>query len=686
MSIEAGAGSATMPDMTRWWSQALADAARHSPGFPLQPDLILVYPFLAWLAAALGTAALDEAGAPAVAEALRGAGLREAEGALPLRILGPGLDPSLASAPGLLLEMGPLGPLAPAAGRDSLLLAFGQGMRISAPRGLGAGALAYLLSQARDLAQAEAASALFEALGERLAARLELDTQRRTAARETEQLQRSVARTEASLAAEAARRRTIEESTAWRVSRVALNWIGARPRLASFLRRAARLTWHRVVRPLLRRRRAEPVAIGTTAVETTFCITGVGAMVFATAPSAGLAITGLTVLEDGVRHASLAPPKLAPTTRIGRTGLAAFVPGAGAATASGALELRLADGSVIERPMPGRLLLEPREAIKAILSRLDPAADGAPALLREQILPAIEACWAMAKQAPVNVNEVVLGTPPARPGVSLVVPLYGRMDWILLQCALFSNDPGLLAQAELIYVLDDPERAAEAMKLAEVAFRVYGVPLRMLRLSRNLGYSGATNAGARAARGERLLLLNSDVLPLAPGWLDHLVASHQELPHCGALGCRLIFDDGTLQHVGMAFQPEPNLEAWICDHPLKGEAAERDRTTLPRQVPAVTGACLMVGRDLYAALGGLSEDYVIGDFEDADLCHRLIEAGHRIWYDPRVTLIHFERQSLVRIGSSEWRYALTLCNMLLHARRWRKYLQTLVPLRSGSLT
>lgn len=669
--------------MTPWWSQALADAARHPPEFPLQPDLIPLYPFLAWLAAALGTAVLDEVEAPAVAEALRGAGLREAENALSLRVLGPGLGASLAATPGLLLEMGPLGPLAPAAGRDSLLLPFDQGMRLSAPSGLRAGAATSLLSWARDPAQANAATVLFEALGERLAARSELDTQRRTAARETEQLRRSLARTEANLAVETARRRTIEESTVWRVSRVALNWIAARPRLASFLRRAARLSWHRVVRPLLRRRRAEPAAIGTTAVETSFCIPGVGAMVFATAPSGGLAVTGLTVMEEGARHASLAPPQLAPTTRIGRTGLTAFVPGAGAAVSSGVLELRLADGSVIERPMPGRHPLEPREAIKAILSRVDPGADGALALLREQILPAVEACWAMARQAPVSVEEVVLGTPPTRPEVSLVVPLYGRMDWILLQCALFSDDPGLLAQAELIYVLDDPDRAAQALELAELAFRVYGVPLRMLRLSRNLGYSGATNAGARAARGDRLLLLNSDVLPLAPGWLGHLVASHRALPDCGALGCRLVFDDGTIQHVGMAFRPEPSLEAWICDHPLKGEPAERDRATMPRQVPAVTGACLMVDRELYAALGGLSEEYVIGDFEDADLCHRLIEAGHRIWYEPRVSLSHFERQSLVHIGSSEWRYALTLCNMLLHARRWRTYLQTLTPLRLG---
>ncbi|MBX9751303.1 MAG: glycosyltransferase [Roseococcus sp.] len=624
------------------------------------------------------------AGAAEVAEALLAAGLEEADDATALVILAAGHSLGECPASTLLLEEAPFGPFPWRGERDVLVFPFGGGLRFSAEPDAAPEPVASLLRAARLPSQAAAMTAMFEALGDRLSLSLALSAAQSAAAREAEWSRSALARAEAAAASEAARRHAIEGSTVWRVSRGALDWIAARPRLASILRRTARIVWHRVVRPILRRRSAEPAAAGGGhAAETSFAIAEVGLMVFAAAPGGTTAITGIAVVEGGRRIASPAPPRTAPTGRIGRSGLAAFFPGTSALPGA-ALELILADGSTVERPLPARQALEPRAAIKAILSRVDPAADGAPALLREQVLPAIEACWAVARRVPFTVEEKVFGTPPERPAVSIVVPLYGRMDWILLQSVLFGDDPSLKTTAELIYVIDDPDRAAEAMQLAEIASRAHGVPIRLLRLSRNLGYSGATNAGARAARGELLLLLNSDVLPSGPGWLDALAARYRELPECGALGCRLVFDDGTLQHAGMIFRPAPELQAWICDHPLKGEAARRDPGTTPREVPAVTGACLMIARELYDGLGGLSEDYVIGDFEDADLCHRVIEAGRRVWYAPDVTLIHFERQSLVRLGSSEWRYTLTLCNMMLHARRWQDRLQRLAPLGPGA--
>jgi len=97
-----------------------------------------------------------------------------------------------------------------------------------------------------------------------------------------------------------------------------------------------------------------------------------------------------------------------------------------------------------------------------------------------------------------------------------------------------------------------------------------------------------------------------------------------------------------------------------------------DTHAVPEAVPAVTGACLLIDRKLFNMLGGMSEDYVIGDFEDSDLCLRVRQHGLKIYYTPDVELYHLERQSmrLIGHGSAWWRQSLTLYNMWKHTRRW----------------
>jgi GT2 family glycosyltransferase len=77
-------------------------------------------------------------------------------------------------------------------------------------------------------------------------------------------------------------------------------------------------------------------------------------------------------------------------------------------------------------------------------------------------------------------------------------------------------------------------------------------------------------------------------------------------------------------------------------------------------------------RALFRELGGMSEEYVIGDFEDSDLCLRAQEQGWNVYYTPEIELFHLERQSMQLIGEGEpgWRQSLTLYNMWKHSRRW----------------
>lgn len=247
----------------------------------------------------------------------------------------------------------------------------------------------------------------------------------------------------------------------------------------------------------------------------------------------------------------------------------------------------------------------------------------------------------------VEIEEVEeFGTVPAQPEVSVVVSLYRRVDLIEHQLAQFANDPSMLG-CELIYVLDSPELAPELLPRVAELHELYRIPFRLVTLSRNGGFAVAVNRGATQANGRLLLLLDSDVLPERKGWLGDLVEAHDALPEAGAVGPKLLYDDGSIQHAGMEFRRNPASGGWELAHSFKGlhrSFADADRQ---RPVPSLSGACLMVERELFEDLGGFSGDYVKGGYEDAELCMRIRERGLETWYVPEVELYHLEGRSYV---------------------------------------
>jgi GT2 family glycosyltransferase len=230
------------------------------------------------------------------------------------------------------------------------------------------------------------------------------------------------------------------------------------------------------------------------------------------------------------------------------------------------------------------------------------------------------------------------------PDVSILVPLYGRIDLLEHQLAHFADDADLRT-AELIYVLDSPELGKELLGMAERLFRLYRLPLRVVVLSESAGFSTANNIAASAARGRLLLFLNSDVLPQTPGWLSRMLEFHKSLERPGAVGPKLIYEDDSLQHAGLYFERSQESQVWTNEHYYKGLHSDLPAANVTRPVPAVTGACLLIDARLYASVGGMSGVYIQGDYEDSDLCLRLSQAGRENWYFPGSVLYHLEGQS-----------------------------------------
>jgi GT2 family glycosyltransferase len=240
----------------------------------------------------------------------------------------------------------------------------------------------------------------------------------------------------------------------------------------------------------------------------------------------------------------------------------------------------------------------------------------------------------------------VYGQVPKAPRVSVVVPLYKRLDFVEHQLLQFSRDHDF-ADVELIYVLDSTEQRDELAKQARQLFALYELPFQVLNLSSGAGFAGANNHGIHHARASRLLLLNSDVLPDRSGWIGAMDEFYAQTPKIGALGPKLLYEDDSLQHAGLYFYRPPGSELWENTHCFKGLHRAFPAANVARPVPAVTAACMMLDRDLYEEAGGLPLHYVQGDYEDSELCLRLAAAGRQNWYLPSVELYHLEGQSYV---------------------------------------
>lgn len=289
------------------------------------------------------------------------------------------------------------------------------------------------------------------------------------------------------------------------------------------------------------------------------------------------------------------------------------------------------------------------------------------AALFDSVGPALQSFHASCRTQPPAVQVRAFGTPVDDPRFSVIVPLYGRGDFMRHQLVQFADDPDF-GRTDLIYVVDDPALLQPVLDMAANFHALLGLAFRVVWYGCNRGFAGANNIAAVLARAPALVLLNSDVLPQQHGWLACLDEALHRLPAAGMVAPLLQFADGSVQHAGMVPREDPFLPGFLMNaHPGKGMPwAGADE---PAEQPLLTAACVMLRREDYLQIGGLDEGYVVGDFEDSDLCLALRKRGRRLWLVPRARLWHLERQSQ-NAGSSAWqRQLLTLFNAWRYRRR-----------------
>jgi len=168
-----------------------------------------------------------------------------------------------------------------------------------------------------------------------------------------------------------------------------------------------------------------------------------------------------------------------------------------------------------------------------------------------------------------------------------------------------------------------------------------GDRLRFLDSRGPFSFSAAINRGAAHARGSHLLMLNDDIEPIDAGWLRTMLGA-AAVPGVGAVGARLLYEDGRVQHAGVVH----NREAL----PFHLQAGEPDgigyfgELVLDRAYLAVTAACLLTPLPLFREVGGLSTRFPV-NYNDVDYCLKLWRRGLRSVYAAAAVLHHYESSS-----------------------------------------
>ena len=314
------------------------------------------------------------------------------------------------------------------------------------------------------------------------------------------------------------------------------------------------------------------------------------------------------------------------------------------------------------------------DRIRAILSGINPSV-----MLDDrkcsELSTQVRAVWSK-RQARSNAERhVVLGERVEQPKLSIIVPLYGRHDFMRHQLAAFSSDEDF-SNVQLIYVVDDPRLAHVISVSCEGFLEVFKTSFEVVYSEHNLGFAGANNLGVKYARADKLLLLNSDILPRKSGWLTDYLGQFEALDSPGILGATLVYEDETVQHAGMQFKRDASQYGLITNfHPHKGMPLALLNLADVAEVPLVTGACMLMNRSVFDQVEGFDVNYVIGDYEDSDLCLKVKQAGYRVYLSSDVSFYHLERLSQSLVSNASWKTILTMINGYYQRQKWGAVLE-----------
>lgn len=244
-------------------------------------------------------------------------------------------------------------------------------------------------------------------------------------------------------------------------------------------------------------------------------------------------------------------------------------------------------------------------------------------------------------EMPVEHYRCRFDLPEPRPLISVIIPTKNGHD-LVRTCLEGVFQRTAYKELEVLLVDNGSDEPA-SLKLFDTWAKREPARFRRIAAPMPFNFAALNNLAVKEAKGQYLLLLNNDTDPMHPEWIDEMLR-YAQFPEVGAVGAKLHYSDGSLQHAGLL----------LVEHRIAGTPFEREDPSTPHyygypQTPhetsAVTAACLMISRAKYLEVGGLDEIHTPNGYGDIDFCLKLRERGYSNVYTPWAKLYHHESKT-----------------------------------------
>ena len=226
------------------------------------------------------------------------------------------------------------------------------------------------------------------------------------------------------------------------------------------------------------------------------------------------------------------------------------------------------------------------------------------------------------------------------PRVSIVIPNKDHIE-DLRRCITSILEKSTYDNYEIIVV----ENNSTTEEIFDYYKQIQENPnIRVITYEGDFNYSKINNLGVSHAQGDYILLLNNDTQVITLDWIEELLMYAQR-GDVGAVGAKLFYEDRTIQHAGVVLGLGQHRTAGHSHYRVSSNnLGYMGRLCYAQNVMAVTGACLMMRKDVFDKLGGLDENFAVS-LNDVDLCVRAWKAGYINVFTPFAELYHVESVS-----------------------------------------
>jgi O-antigen biosynthesis protein len=234
----------------------------------------------------------------------------------------------------------------------------------------------------------------------------------------------------------------------------------------------------------------------------------------------------------------------------------------------------------------------------------------------------------------VGVEWVKPDSVDQHPSVSIIIPTYNGFDHLRV-CLPALRETLPRGHDVEVLVIDDGSNDDELSRVRALAANDQRV--RVIHSATNVGFLDSCNIGAERAKGEVIVFLNNDTVPMQ-GWLPPLLAIFRRHSDAGAVGGTLLYPDGRLQEAGgIVFS-----DASGANFGRGSQELDEPLFNYVREVDYCSGALLATKRSVFLEAGGFDRRYRPGYFEDSDYCFTLRRLGYRVYFQPESVVIHVE--------------------------------------------